>query len=252
MINKRHRIGEIKLNKYGSKMIIEDYISSNKIIVRFIETGNLVSTSYHNFTKGIVKSPYDKTVYSKGYIGIGKYNSRINGRTTKQYNTWNAMMTRCYNDKFLKQHISYAECKVCDEWHNFQNFAKWYDENFYEIPNEVMCLDKDILIKGNKIYSHKTCVFVPQRINTLFIKSNSIRGNLPIGVVIHKNKFEANCKNTKRKNVFLGSFNNEYDAFLAYKNFKENFIKSTAENYKNLIPRNLYDSLINYTVSIED
>ena len=39
-----------------------------------------------------------------------------------------------------------------------------------------MCLDKDIFCKGNKLYSRCTCIFVPQRINLLFTKSDKSRG----------------------------------------------------------------------------
>ena len=46
---------------------------------------------------------------------------------------------------------NYLDVTVCEEWHNFQNFAKWFYENYYEISGEKMRLDKDILIKGNKM-----------------------------------------------------------------------------------------------------
>lgn len=42
------------------------------------------------------------------------------------------MLQRCYNNKQL----SYFDCEVCDEWLCFQNFAKWYEENYYEIEGE--------------------------------------------------------------------------------------------------------------------
>ena len=41
-------------------------------------------------------------------------------------------------------------------------------------------------------------------------------------------------------------------AFNAYKNFKENYIKETAEQYKQLIPEVLYNAMINYVVEITD
>ena len=122
-----------------------------------------------------------------------------------------------------------------------------------------MHLDKDILIKNNKIYSPDTCIFVPQRINELFIKTNKLRGNLPIGVSYLKNinKFQANCKTfTKRGSAsysnYLGCFKTPLEAFNVYKQFKEKYIKQVADEYKNKIPQKLYEAMYRYEVEITD
>ena len=120
-----------------------------------------------------------------------------------------------------------------------------------------MCLDKDILVKGNKIYSPGTCVFVPENINLLFIKSNATRGKYPIGVSYDKskNKFVSHCNNGKGKQIKLGIFNNSIDAFNAYKEFKENIIKQVADEYKNKypqFPQKLYNAMHKYKVEITD
>ena len=97
------------------------------------------------------------------------------------------MFRRCYNKEWQEKEPTYKGCKVCYEWIYFSNFKKWYKDNFYKIEDEQMELDKDILNKGNKIYSPKNCIFVPKIINCLFTKSNKIRGDLPIGVKLGKN-----------------------------------------------------------------
>ena len=159
----------------------------------------------------------------------------------------------CYKNP--SKNRKYKDCKVCEEWHNFQNFAKWFDENYYEIGNEKMWLDKDILFKDNKIYSPKNCIFVPNRINILFIKSDKLRGDLPIGLTYHKrdNKIEVYC-NTNKNQEYLGRFNiNEIkEAFNAYKQFKENYIKQVADEYKDKIPQKLYDAMYKWEVNITD
>ena len=48
------------------------------------------------------------------------------------------------------------------------------------------------LVHGNKIYSPSTCIFVPQRINTLFVKKDMNRGDLPIGVHWDKSRNKYN------------------------------------------------------------
>lgn len=163
------------------------------------------------------------------------------------------MITRCYSNKQTSKRRTYKNCEVCKEWHNFQNFAKWYEENYYTISNQVMHLDKDILIKGNKIYSPNTCIFVPEKINILFVKADKIRGSLPIGVSWDKNinKYRSYYY-TNNKRITIGFYNTPEVAFQSYKIAKEKHIKEIAEEYKDLIPIKLYDAMYKYEVEIND
>ena len=95
------------------------------------------------------------------------------------------MINRCFYEKIKEEHPTYKNVTCSEEWLLFENFYEWLhlQENFDKWYNEdKWCLDKDILVKGNKIYSPKTCCLVPQNVNTLFTKKNANRGKLPIGV----------------------------------------------------------------------
>ena len=48
-------------------------------------------------------------------------------------------------------------------------------------------LDKDLLVKGNKVYNESTCVFLPKEINSVLTKSTASRGDYLIGVCWSKN-----------------------------------------------------------------
>ena len=246
------RTGEVGYNKYGSKMVIIEYNKSDDIIVEF-EKGNRVHTRYCHFKKGSVANVYDRTVYGVGYYGEGKYVAKINEKHTPQYKAWNDMMIRAYSNKLKNKFETYKEVKACEEWHNFQNFAKWYDENIYHVKSERMHLDKDILVKGNKIYSPDTCIFVPQRINSLFIKCNKERRRYPIGVSYYKrsNKYAVDL-NKDGKSVRLGYYATPEEGFYVYKKAKEDYIKQVADEYKPYIPKILYDALYKYKVDISD
>jgi hypothetical protein len=251
------RIGLIKENNLGSRMQIIEYKDSHNITVKFLDHENSVTTQWINFQKGNVRNVYDKSIFGVGYIGEGNYKTiQKNRKATPQYRTWHSMIQRCYSKKYHKRQPTYKDCYVCDDWHNFQTFARWFDQNYYEIYGEQMALDKDILIKGNKVYSPDTCIFVPRRINSLFIKCNESRGKLPIGITYnkHNKKYQATCYNTdsKVKNTTIGYYDSPEDAFQDYKIFKENVIKSTADKYKNDIPEKLYTALYNYIVEIND
>ena len=249
--NKRERVGQTHISNEGCIMKIIDYNITSDIIVEFQDENKAqVHTTYTNFKNGVVKNPYHPSVYNIGYYGVGKYKAYENGSNTKPYKFWFQMMNRCYSSKTLKTHPTYKDCTVCEEWHNFQNFAKWYEENYYEISGETMCLDKDILIQNNKIYSPETCCFVPERINLLFVFKN--RGELPTGVSKSRKQYSANCsvldENNKSKRIYLGLYKTIDEAFAIYKEFKETYIKQIADEYVGLIPDELYFAMYNYII----
>ena len=113
---------------------------------------------------------------------------------------------------------------------------------------------QDLLVKGNKIYSENTCVFIPPEINSVLIKSDKIRGKHPIGVYWCNTKkvFVAQVSKNKGKSEHLGLFKTELEAFNAYKEAKESFIKEQAEKWKGKIDNRAYNALMNYTVEITD
>lgn len=188
-----------------------------------------------------------------GIIGIDiNGNTRTRSNSLAAYKLWRSMLSRCY-DTYKRKYYNYIDCTVCEEWHNFQNFAKWYENNYYKIEGIMMNLDKDILIKGNKVYNPETCMFVPQNVNVLFTKSNKIRGLYPIGVSLYRgNKYKSTCSDGKGKSLNLGYFITIDDAFDRYKSYKEKLIKDIANGYKDKIPTKLYDAMMEYTVDIKD
>lgn len=234
-------------------MKIVEYNTHNDMIVEFQDEYKCRKQTYYQFfKKGTVKNPYDKTIYNIGCLGDGNHMARENGIMTPSYICWCNIMKRCYSPKYQSTHKSYIGCTVCDEWLIFQNFAKWYKENYYEIENERVQIDKDILVKNNKIYSPKTCVFSPQRINLLIVTKDACRGKYSIGVRESSDGFYAQTVDSFGKPINLGRYSTPYNAFLAYKGFREHVIKIVANEYKDRIPNRLYEGLLNYEIDIDD
>ncbi|NRU52611.1 AP2 domain-containing protein [Clostridium beijerinckii] len=251
----KDRIGEIRENTNGTKMKIIKYIRSDNMYVEFQDSFKyVVNCQYKEFKLGKIKNPYDKKVFGVGYLGVGDYLPYKDKEKTKAYCYWVRMLQRCYSEEYQTQKPTYKNKYVCDDWLCFQNFAKWFEKNYYEI-NELgkTELDKDILYKGNTVYSPETCIFVPKRINQLFLKSNASRGNLPIGVSENSdsNSFRSRL-HTLKGEVYLGSFSDKFEAHKKYKIAKEKYIKEVANEYKNIIPNALYNSMYKYEVDIND
>ena len=252
------RTGERGINNFGSEMIITEYRKYSDIDVYFPEYNwTFKGARYQKFKKGDIKCPYEPRVYGIGYLGEGEYKSKENGKMTKCYDTWHSMLERCYSDKLHEKYPTYIGCEADEDWLCFQNYGKWFDNNYYEIEDERMHLDKDILVKHNKIYSPETCIFVPDRINTLFIKCDSARGNYPVGTSLKDGKYQVNCslinpKTGKSRFEYLGLYDTQEKGFEIYKYYKELNIKQVADYYKGQIPQKVYDALYNYQVEITD
>jgi len=191
-------------------------------------------------------------------IGVndGKYPTQIGGKAFKEYSLWIDMLYRC-TQKYWDKFPTYIGVTCSENFKSYSYFYEWCQKQIgfgnKDENGERWNLDKDILVKGSKLYSEYVCVFVPQRINSLLIKRDTCRGEWPVGVVWDKGakKFRASCsKGGKRQN--LGRFNTPQEAFQAYKTFKETVIKQVAEEYKHQLDVSVYEALTNYEVNEND
>lgn len=260
-INKRsERLGEEKINHQGCLMKIIEYNNANDIIVEFQDEYHAkINTIYANYKIGNIANPYFKSILGVAMVG-SKYETNNNKKHTKEYTAWFAMLSRCYDKKFKKQRETYADVTCCEEWLNFENFYEWLhkQENFEQWLNgDRWAIDKDILVKGNKVYSPETCCLVPDRINSLFLKSDKRRGDLPIGVSRSKiDGYTYYVLSISRKihNHPTKYFKSPEDAFCYYKKYKEEIIKQMAqEEYdKGNITESCYEAMMKYEVEITD
>lgn len=228
-------------------MKIIRYRSWDDIDVEFLDKYKYVKkhATYSNFKKGEIKNPYDRSVFNIGYVGVGKYMTRntVLKKPETSYETWTSMLERCYKNQELFP-AYYGICTVCKEWHNYQTFADWYDENKYSV-NERLHIDKDILFPNSKLYSPETCLLVPQRINMLFLNKPNKNG-LPNGITKTKTGKYIAKYNGER----IDTYNTIEEAYEAYAKKKEYMIKIIADEYKEIIPLKVYSALIHYKVLI--
>ena len=182
--------------------------------------------------------------------GINDYQGSVcdeNGKLIKAFETWYSMLQRCYDKSYKEKTPTYKDCVVCEAWKSASAFKEWHDKHYVE----GWCLDKDILVKGNKEYAPDKCCFVPNEVNVLFVKANALRKDLPIGVrkngrYIYAEMFQYN------KGVYLGTFATIEQAFQAYKVAKEAHIKEVADKWKEQLEPRVYEAMYNYKVEITD
>jgi hypothetical protein len=242
------KIGDVfKTDNYGSCTVIE-FIDSRNVKVRF-ENGFEIICQASNLRGGHVKNPNHPSISGIGYIGVGNYSRTSHPRI---YMVWFQMLRRCYDLETQSRQQSYIGCIVCERWWNFQNFC--HDYLLMMISDLNWQLDKDILFKGNKIYSPETCCLVPQEINNVLEKCNANRGEFRIGVTYDEryiNPYIAQCS-IKGKYKYLGSYKTEQEAYLTYKVAKETEFKRLANFYKNLLESRVYVALMNRVVEFND
>ncbi len=197
-----------------------------------------------------------KPIYGIG-TNSGEYPASIGNKPTKEYALWTGMLFRCTSSHTLNR-PTYLGVTCSENFKSYSYFYKWCQSQvgFGNIDEKGKSwhLDKDILVKGNKFYSEDTCVFVPSRVNCLFVKKDSNRGEYPIGISKGTGKWDLRVyyRDGSGNHKHLGYFNNLMEAFKTYKTFKEALIKQVASEYKEQLDERTYEALIKYEVEITD
>lgn len=242
-------VGEIRNNNNGTRMEIIEVRKRSDIDVQFLDDHKYIKehVQYRNFSLGQVKNPYDITVYTAGYLGVGEHKVSIHQVITDIYKAWSSMLRRCYSENSSYMNKSYFnKVEVCEEWHNFQNFGDWYETNKYECEGRLH-IDKDIICPGNKFYSPDTCILVPQKINALFINIPNKTG-LPNGV--------RQALNGKYEAIFNSNSYGKYDtieeAYVVHAKAKKEHIVKTVNELEYKLPERLIDAIENFEFKIEN
>ena len=169
------KIGKTYYNNSGEPYVVlgvpnikDSNGSHTYFLIEFKDKTRLVINTT-NSRQGTVKNPNTPSIFYKGYIGQGIYSRRSH---PKEYISWHGMIQRCYDTKFHKKYETYKDCTVDECWHNFQNFCEdiqhlegYKEWKTCQVPRRY-ALDKDIKLKGNKIYSKDTCMFVSYKENS--------------------------------------------------------------------------------------
>lgn len=238
----------VKSKSCGYYTIVEK-IKGGYCKVRFDAGYETVIDSYSTVI-GNVKDPLHPQVLGVGYLGVGPYVSRLGPaikgfKQLPEYNVWINMLQRCYYDKYINRVDgleTYDDIEVCEDWHNFQNFAEWYiprrkvlDDTCIKRP----ALDKDILSKfESKVYSPETCCVVPQEINSGIIgihkETSGILQSKKGYYVMHK---------SKRVSEYLGTID---EAKIIRKQVKHQYLIGLVNKHKDILEEKVYDKLCNW------
>lgn len=218
----------------------------------FLTTNTEVWVSAAQVDYGSVFDRYFPTVCGVGYLG--EYSTlNEDGNTSKEHSTWHGMLERCYGNKKLE---AYKYCIVSEEFYNASYFKDWYNKQVGS-HREDFHLDKDILSEDCKVYAEDTCVLVPREVNLFFVKHNNkkVKSDRPTGVIYdNKNALKPFLAKYGGHggDKHMSYHDNEWSAFLAYKQAKENRAKELAEKWRGQIDNRVYERLINYKVLLTD
>lgn len=208
---------------------IISYGGYKDVTVKFKESGYTVKVYSSTIKTGNIKDRLNPEVYGHGYLGEGEYTCGVKSGISKSYKVWNGMLERVYSESLHEVRPTYKGCTCFEGWHNYQIFAKWFEDNYIEGYE----LDKDILsycLSKEKVYSPETCIFIPPKLNKILTCSDAIRGDSLIGTnkKIEKSgdfrgRYTAKCVE------YLGTYDNELLAHEVYVDFKLTMIKGFIE-----------------------
>ena len=239
-----------KTNNYGDVEVTE-YIDSHNITVKFLNTGAIKNTTASALTTGILK---DSEVHDTHKYGVMDMPNELQKGKPKprEYSIWNGIRQRCYNENNRDNLMSYKGIKMSDNFKLYSYFKEWCHKQI-GFNEDGWHLDKDILVKGNKVYSEDTCCFVPPEINCTITNNKSVRGRFPQGVTYNRTKTRYRAKIRRgAKLESLGTYDTPEEAFYAYKPIKEACIKSLAEKWEDKIDPRVYESLMGWEINITD
>ena len=241
-------IGSRYMTKDHGEIEIVDYKGFKKVSCKFLDTGNIILARMDKILTGGVRDRLRPDVYGVGILGLEISKGSVDKYA---YKMWYSMLGRCYSERIQRLHPTYNGCSVSENFLYFPYFKTWLEKQV-GYGTKGFDLDKDLLVKGNKIYSEETCVLIPQEINTFLLTNKKRRGECLLGVSKRPSGRYSAGICTDHKKRLIGTFDTEYEAFCAYKSEKERYASVLAHKWKGKVDDRVCEALFNFNVEITD
>jgi len=115
---------ELDRRNHYTDVVLPAVAAVNKELSRASEAEQLRIEGIEDIERRIL---YRGRFSGLGYVGEGKYPTRIGDKKTKAYRVWEWLLNKCYGKgRGDKQGNDYAGYRVCKKWQCYQNFAEWF------------------------------------------------------------------------------------------------------------------------------
>ena len=230
----------------GQEVKVVKYVNTTNILIQFPDK-HITTTYLSCINKKVVKDVMSPSVVGYGYLGVGHQKTKDeNGKDFKSYNMWASMIRRV----FLPDKDRKNDLKICDEWLNYQEFANWFDLNYYEIEDCEVIITNTFFNKDEKMYSPETTIFLPRFINLLINTNGHGDKKLPRGISYDCKRFiepyRVSFKKYKENTKCYGSYQTFQEAYKVLKYEKEKYIHEVADELIDVLPYKIFSELKNY------
>jgi hypothetical protein len=209
------------------KAEVTAYNGVMSVTLKFLDTGYETTTQSGHILRKTVRDRMKPLLFGRGFMVQGPY---VGSNENKAYTLWMGIFNRCYGG----HNKPYLGCEVDPQWYNFQEFAEWcqWQKGFKE---DKWAIDKDIILKGNKVYGPEFCAFVPREINNAVVNTRKAKGYTKTR---SGDKFMSGCAK-----VYLGTFDTKEEASTAYFIEKRKQMNQLSLKWKGLVEERLLSSL---------
>lgn len=173
----------------------------------------------------------------KGYINRSHSKDKnINISYEKSYTLWERLI------QIDRGNEGNNANSLCEQWKQYENFKKWYDENFYEMDNEKLEFSYKFWDVNNDIISPETSVLIPTEINKIIRNLiKSVKTGLMLNVNVQKNLYTIRMFGES-----IASSDNKEEIYEIRRVIFKRQMMDFAEKYKGIVPDKIYDRLLNF------
>lgn len=235
------KVGDVFKTTRGGDARVIRILAGNSYIVEFTDKYKYrLEVRLSSIRLGKIRNPYAPTLRGKGYMGVGKYASKVNNVSTAVYFRWKHMLNLCYG--------SNPVATMCDEWLNFQVFAEWEDNITRNIdPATHIRLVARLDVTQPLHYSPTTAHILPTSLCAVIVNSPMLNKSNVTGVVKRKgygvDRYKAYGP-TLDGVINLGTYATVEEATKVVKLSTEKYVRDVAEINKHWMSALTYEQLM--------